>query len=240
MKTEHQKRVENFMRKAGQDVPANPTVPDAETRTLRAKLILEEALETVKAMGINVTTLNLINGVNVGVDLSSSLENLKFTATDDVDIIEVADGCADITVVTTGTLSAFGISDEELLKVVDEHNLAKFGPGGHRRGDGKWIKPSDLQPPNIEKVLEDQKVALKVFSNSIDYVVARNTDEAQDYLEKAALSGTLIEKTPWSLVSSDEVIDIEDVDKKEMISLTAKEWIKAMGEGYLTSKEFED
>lgn len=134
-KSAHQDRVEEFMRLAGQDVPSKPTIPDAETRLLRAKLIFEEAIETIEALGFAVihqggeTTFDDVYGPNM---------------------VEVADGCADIKVVTTGTLSAFGLPDVELQKMIDEANLRKFGPGGHRRDDGKWIKPPDWKAPDIK------------------------------------------------------------------------------------------
>jgi predicted HAD superfamily Cof-like phosphohydrolase len=39
-------------------------------------------------------------------------------------------------------------------QAVDQNNLAKFGPGGHRREDGKWVKPPDHKPPDIAGLLD--------------------------------------------------------------------------------------
>ena len=50
MPTAHYDRVKAFMQKVGQDTPEGAAVPDEKTRILRAKLILEEALETVEAL----------------------------------------------------------------------------------------------------------------------------------------------------------------------------------------------
>jgi predicted HAD superfamily Cof-like phosphohydrolase len=146
MKSVHQQRVEKFMGLAGQNIPASPIAPDLETRELRARLILEESLETIKALGFQVMAKEEI----VDEDL------VRFVDCFEPDLIEIADGCADIKVVTTGTLSACGIEDEELQCDVDQNNMAKFGPGGFRRDDGKWVKPPNHQPPNISKILEDQ------------------------------------------------------------------------------------
>lgn len=44
-------------------------------------------------------------------------------------------------------------------QLVDENNLAKFGPGGYRRDDGKWIKPPGHKPPAIAKALRWQQEA---------------------------------------------------------------------------------
>ena len=146
MPTEHYQRVKAFMRKAGQDTPTDVVIPDASARLLRARLILEEALETVQALGVTVQ----FKGVEV------TLDSCECNVHDSVDLEGVADGCADISVVTIGTLIAFGIDDEQLLREVDEANLRKFGPGGYAREDGKWIKPQDWTPPDIAGVLKAQ------------------------------------------------------------------------------------
>lgn len=143
-KSEHQQRVEMFMAKAGQNVPPKPTIPDEATCRLRAKLILEEALETIEALGFQVVLKPFDGDIEIG------------SKTHEPDLEQVVDGCADIRVVTTGTLSAFGVADEALTLEVDNNNLSKFGPGGHRREDGKWVKPQTWTPPKIMEILEAQ------------------------------------------------------------------------------------
>ncbi len=150
MPTPHYTRVAQFMRQAGQDVPAAPTVPDEETRRLRAKLILEEALETVKALGVGVR-VTTEDGREVDF---SHIDHLDFFSEGAVDLEGVVDGCADISVVTIGTLIAFGVDDAPVLEEVDRANLRKFGPGSYARADGKWMKPPDWRPPDIRGVLE--------------------------------------------------------------------------------------
>jgi len=139
MPTPHYDRIKAFMQKVGQATPEKATIPDKKTRILRAKLILEEALETVEALGVRVH----IGGTEV------LEEGLVYADSGQVDLQEVADGCADISVVTMGTLIAFGIDDEPLLEEVDESNLRKFGEGSYRREDGKWMKPPGWTPPDI-------------------------------------------------------------------------------------------
>ncbi|MFQ5570917.1 MAG: hypothetical protein ACE5G0_14650 [Rhodothermales bacterium] len=141
------------MRKAGQATPSTPTVPDEETRILRAKLILEEALETVRALGVGV---RLAEGHGPEGVVSAEESDLAFYIDGEADIEWVVDGCADISVVTIGTLIAFGIDDEPILEEVDRANLRKFGPGGYMREDGKWMKPPDWTPPDIMGVLARQ------------------------------------------------------------------------------------
>lgn len=143
IRSPHQQRVDDFMRKAGQDLPAAPCIPDENTRRLRAILILEEALETIKALGFWPAQIDT-----------------HLNPAGEPDLEGIADGCADISVVTIGTLSACGIADQPILEEVDQANLRKFGPGGHRREDGKWIKPADWTPPNIMGRLEAQGLAV--------------------------------------------------------------------------------
>ena len=144
MPTAHYNRVKTFMQKVGQDTPEVATIPDEKTRILRAKLILEEALETVDALGVRVQI--------GGHELEE--EGLVYSGGKEVNMQEVADGCADISVVTIGTLIAFGIDDEPLLEEVDESNLRKFGEGSYRREDGKWMKPPGWTPPNIMAAID--------------------------------------------------------------------------------------
>jgi len=146
MPTDHYERVKAFMEKATQATPSNVVIPDAPTRELRARLILEEALETIDALGVSV---------KLGHQ-RIAIQACELTADQPVDLEGVADGCADISVVTIGTLIAFGIDDEKLLLEVDTANLRKFGPGSYTREDGKWMKPSDWMPPDIAGVLESQ------------------------------------------------------------------------------------
>src|SRR5688500_10759988 len=49
--TQHYGNVKEFMIGAKQDCPESPCLPDPVTRKLRASLILEEAFETVEALG---------------------------------------------------------------------------------------------------------------------------------------------------------------------------------------------
>lgn len=146
MGTPHYERVKEFMQKVGQPTPERLTTPDEKTRILRARLILEEALETVHAMGVRV---------RAGGAQGTLVEEptLLFEAGGDVDLVEVVDGCADISVVTVGTLIAFGVEDEPVLEEVDESNLRKFEPGSYRREDGKWMKPPGWTPPDIRSAI---------------------------------------------------------------------------------------
>lgn len=150
IKSPHQQAVESFMQAVPGQAPACvPRVPSAETRVLRARLILEEALETIDALG---------------VDTSAAVEH-TFTARDipigrpEVEeefLIGVADGCCDLKVVTTGTLSACGLADVALQQEVDENNLLKFRKGHRIDEHGKLIKPADHPSPDLRSIIRAQ------------------------------------------------------------------------------------
>ena len=148
--TEHYDRVQRFMALAGQATPAAPTDMDADTRELRARLLLEEVFETIeRGLGVAVQ--------NPETNKAISADNLQVTALyREYDPVELLDGCCDVNVITTGTLIAAGLTDAEPQRLVDENNLAKFGPGGYRRGDGKWIKAADHQPPDLSGEIRRQ------------------------------------------------------------------------------------
>ena len=155
----HYARIRHLMQKIpGQKTPDKVTMPDVKTRELRGRLIMEEVFETlIRGLGLNIYVKE-----NVGRDFNRPIEfeDLEIVARTNEpyhpgpDMVEIADGCADISVVTIGTLVACGIPDIELLSRVDNNNLDKFGPGGYLREDGKWMKPPDHKPPDIAGLLE--------------------------------------------------------------------------------------
>lgn len=134
------------MRLAGQELPTSPIIPSLDVRQLRANLILEEALETIEGLGFDVEA-TMPDG------------ELKCVEAFTPNIVEVVDGCVDVSVVTTGTLCAFGVSDLPIMEAVDAANLRKSGPGSYRRADGKWMKPPGFKPADILPLLRVQGYA---------------------------------------------------------------------------------
>lgn len=159
--TTHQKRVEQFMCLAGQTIPNRPTMPDLKTRKLRASLILEEALETIQALGMIPHIKDAINHGLIPIEPKDEI--IWMGNPGGPSLVDIADGCADLSVVTIGTLSACGISDKPILEIVDQNNLEKFGPGHSIREDGKLVKPKGHTPPTeaiiweIERQLQGAK-----------------------------------------------------------------------------------
>lgn len=151
-KTTEQLRVEDFMRSAGQLVRAVPDIPTPEERLLRARLILEEAIETVNALGFVITpkvdkaswdpTIRSVDRLTLVDELTPNLKG-------------IVDGCCDLNVVSTGTLSSCGVADVGPMHEVLDANQKKFD-GGYRDEHGKWRKGPDWQEPDIEGELMAQ------------------------------------------------------------------------------------
>jgi|GEM_PF-2299769 len=149
--TEHYDRVRLFMELAGQATPEAPTEMDAETRELRARLLIEEVFETIqRGLGVQIFAQNWWGPINAE-HLYLSCENEQY------DPIELLDGCCDVKVITTGTLIAAGLTDAQPQRLVDDNNLAKFGPGHSIRDDGKLIKAPDHQPPALAAEIHRQR-----------------------------------------------------------------------------------
>jgi predicted HAD superfamily Cof-like phosphohydrolase len=155
-KSYHQLQVEAFMLRQNnplQTVPVVPTKPSPQARILRAKLIIEEALETIEGLGVDLFLVSYDQPLRQDGAVSLTRAKLDFEANERFDLIEAVDGCCDLRVVTTGTLSAMGIPDAAVQCEVDNNNLQKFGPGHKIREDGKLIKPMGHKPPRIHHIL---------------------------------------------------------------------------------------
>lgn len=112
-------------------LPEYPDIPVTPTRNLCAALIREEALETALALARAPDALEAM----------------------DV-LVEVADGLADLIYVCLYTANAYGIDMEPVWNEVQRTNMAK--KGGPIREDGKAMKPTGWEPPNIKAILEAQ------------------------------------------------------------------------------------
>lgn len=129
---QYQGMVRQFHHATGQTVGRSPELRDRE---LRAKLIYEEAIETIHALGLEVNEYGEIN-------------DHWFTP----NIEEAIDGLCDLLYVTFGTAVAMGIDLDPFFAEVHATNMAKLA--GPKREDGKQLKPEGWQPPDIKGLLE--------------------------------------------------------------------------------------
>lgn len=105
--TQEQQSVRDWMLAVGQSCPSKPTIPSLEVRKLRAKLKLEEALETiVDGLGVDLITKD---NVTILLNLLESVNEWEFSPLGEPNLVKIADGCEDLKVVTEGTLVACGL-----------------------------------------------------------------------------------------------------------------------------------
>lgn len=142
-----------------QAVLDKPGIPDEATRKLCAELILEEALETIHALGFDLTAVTeddqqmmFVNGGLVSNDMKAGHSNIE----------EIVDGCCDLIYVATGALVACGVPDLPHLQEVNECNDAKF-PNGEpviNHDTGKYLKPVGWQGPDHGKVMQGYSLSM--------------------------------------------------------------------------------
>lgn len=149
-KSRHQRRVETFLVAAGHTIPSRPTIPKESLRVLQARLLLEETMEAIEAMGVKILSPN--KGKVVYQDLS-----LEPDPSFPMDLPHIAKELADVRVVATGTMSLHGMMDRPIQEEVDENNIAKYGSGIRFRADGKVEKPPNHPKPNLAAVLVAQE-----------------------------------------------------------------------------------
>ena len=72
------------------------------------------------------------------------------------DMVEIADGCADLKWVIEGLENTLNLPQQEVWDEVARSNLAKIGDDGkvHKRKDGKVLKPKGWTPPDIKSIIK--------------------------------------------------------------------------------------
>jgi predicted HAD superfamily Cof-like phosphohydrolase len=135
---------------ARQTIGSFYVVPPYSTRELLARLILEEAMETVEALGVKVIS-------NEGFPINKNQWTFVEKQTPNgVDLMDVIDGCCDTIYVATGCLVACGIPDNMHLDLVAKSNMEKlgkdFGPPPFNPATGKYGKPEGWKPPPHDMV----------------------------------------------------------------------------------------
>lgn len=70
------------------------------------------------------------------------------------DLTGIAKELADLLYVIYGTAVSYGIDMDPVFREVHRSNLSKVG--GHKREDGKWVKPATYSPAQIGPILMSQ------------------------------------------------------------------------------------
>lgn len=70
------------------------------------------------------------------------------------DLSSIAKELADLLYVVYGTAVSLGIDMEPVFREVHRSNMSKVG--GHKREDGKWVKPPTYSPAQLDDLLAAQ------------------------------------------------------------------------------------
>lgn len=143
-----QAAVRDFHAATDSTIGDTPQIRDAE---LRARLIAEEAAETIAALGFEVATL-IRDEKRGGIVLD-------IYKMGHADLIEVADGIADSIYVLLGTAVACGLDMDPIFDEVHRSNMSKLPLT--KRADGKVLKSENYTPPNLAPLV-DAGVPLEV------------------------------------------------------------------------------
>jgi predicted HAD superfamily Cof-like phosphohydrolase len=139
------------------------TDPELQHNELRAKLIMEEAVETVAALGF---------AAHAGFSEPYGPDDFQ---PDDIakfhkqfakpDLIEAIDGICDLIYVLLGTAVTGGFDLDPHFLEVHRANMMKLQ--GPKRADGKQLKPEGWQPPDHEKVLINTAREREIWKEAI-------------------------------------------------------------------------
>lgn len=143
------------------------TIPtDPKARELLARLVMQEAIETVNALGFHPQSLE-------------DRENFVLTPDDKpLNIYDIIDGCCDTIYVAVGCMNAMGVPDLPHLKEVCRANDAKFPNGEAILNEyGKYQKPPGWKGPDHEKVMEHYK---HINLASLSDIFATNNKEEEE------------------------------------------------------------
>ena len=131
---------------AGQPTPEAVIEPAQQTRILRFRLILEEALEAAHAAGVRIFCENE----------HLSIDKLDFVVDSEYNEVEYIDGLGDLKFVTVGGAVDAGIDLEPIDKEICDNNLSKF-KDGYKDENGKWRKGPSYKPINLKTLIDKQK-----------------------------------------------------------------------------------
>jgi predicted HAD superfamily Cof-like phosphohydrolase len=121
-----------------------PGVPTDDVVRLRARMLVEELFETLRAMFDH-------NFGDIEADLNYDVANRRIC----VSLPDYADGLADLMYIAEGGFLTFGIDSRPVHAEVQRANMAKAG--GPVREDGKRLKPPGWTPPDIAGIIRRQQ-----------------------------------------------------------------------------------
>lgn len=139
-------KVTKFHVATGQPVLPRPAVPPHDRVRLRAKLIFEESMETIGA-------LFGFSREDVMRRLVLPMNHMMDQIDPQAQIVDIADGLADLIYVCIGCALEMGIPLEAVFDEVQRSNMSKT-IDSKLREDGKIQKGPKFSPPDIGAILD--------------------------------------------------------------------------------------
>lgn len=146
--------VREFHTAFGHPVASHINTPDADVRLLRYKLIMEEALEFGRAIG--VSGLVELNDSQFNALVKSYLGGQHISPAHEPDLVEAADALGDIDYVVQGANLVFGFPSHAVTEEIHTANMSKLGADGKPIYDagGKVQKGPNYRKPDVAAVLK--------------------------------------------------------------------------------------
>lgn len=135
-----QMQVRDFCKKIDQPTAASPRFSDVALNRLRARLIAEEAAETVVA---------LLGRQEASEVLAEYLSKVETGGKTSPDLVDAVDGICDLVYVALGAAEAIGIDLEPHFDAVHEANMAKQNAPVDEHGK-RGAKPAGWSPPDAK------------------------------------------------------------------------------------------
>lgn len=138
--------VQQFHKMINQTNPSIPQVPNSDTIYLQATLMVEETFEVLyELFGVKMDAKQFM----------SIIINSHCWKQRPINLANLAKELADVRYINEGMFQSFGMNSTPIIKAVHQSNMAKKGAG--MDSSGKWKKPKDWNPPNLEEELNKQE-----------------------------------------------------------------------------------
>lgn len=137
-------QLREFHAKMGRPICDVPALPSRDRILLRARLVLEEAMEFVEACGYDVG--DIIGEIRARVSRDAPFQSAS--------LVDMVDALADIDYVVEGSRLELGVDGGPIADEVHRTNMAKAD--GPVREAGKRLKPEGWAPADIARELRKQ------------------------------------------------------------------------------------